>query len=144
VTSFQKWFLWASSLATGASGVALWWMDRFMEPVSEWAVINHPLQPWMLKAHLLAAPMLVFALGLIAAGHIWRHFRARVRRARGSGVLTMWTLAPMVLSGYLIQVVTIPPALSALAWIHVGTGLAYLVGLACHSAALRGSAARRM
>jgi hypothetical protein len=56
----------------------------------------------------------------------------------------MWTLAPMVLSGYLIQVVTIPPALSALAWIHIGTGLAYLVGLACHSAALRGSAVRRM
>ena len=144
MTLFQKWFLWTTSIVTGASGLALWWMDSFMEPVSDWAVINHPLQPWMLKAHVLAAPLLVFAVGLIGAGHVWKHFRRRVRRARPSGLLTMWMLAPMVLSGYLIQVVTVPPALTALAWVHIGTGLAYLVGLAGHRVALRPGRATRM
>ena len=144
MTPFQKWFLWTTSIVTGASGLALWWMDSFMEPVAEWAVINHPLQPWMLKAHLLAAPLLVFAVGLIGAGHIWKHFRAPVRRARHSGLLTMWMLAPMALSGYLIQVVTVPAVLRALAWIHIGTGLAYLVGLAGHRVALRARGATRM
>ena len=136
MSAFQKWFLWATSAVTGASGLVLWWMDTMLEPVSEWAVVNHPLQPWVLKLHVLAAPLLVFAVGLIAAGHIWKHFRAPVRRARRSGVTTMLVLAPMVVSGYLIQVVTLPWALRALVWAHIASGIAYLAGLVWHRVVL--------
>ena len=119
---------------TGVTGLVYWWMDHMMEPVSEWAVINHPLQPLMLKTHIVAAPLLVFAVGLIATDHIWKHFRDPARFARRSGVTMLGVLAPMVFSGYLIQAVTHTLVLGMLVWIHVGTGVFYLVGLAAHLA----------
>lgn len=129
---FQKWLLWSSSAVTGVTGVAYWWLKHMMTPTDSWAVINHPLQPWMLKAHIVAAPVLVFAVGLVAADHIWKHFRQGVKRGRHSGLLAMWVLAPMVLSGYLIQAVTQPTWLVALEWIHVGAGMTYLLSVAAH------------
>lgn len=134
---FQKWLLWTSSLVAGVSGVVYWWMDHMMEPLNEWAVINHPLQPWVLKAHILSAPVLVFAVGLIATDHIWRHFRNAVRPGRRSGISTMGVVAPMVLTGYLIQAVTHPGWLTFLAWMHLACGVVYVLALLLHQVALR-------
>ena len=103
-----------------------------MEPVSEWAVINHPMQPWVLKAHIVTSPLLVFAIGLIAMDHIWKQWRLGIRAGRRSGVAAMWVFGPMVVSGYLIQAVTTPGWLSAFIWLHVLTGLGYLAGLSAH------------
>ena len=140
MSPFQKWFLWGTSLATAFTGVVYWWMQHMMEPVSEWAAINHPLQPWMLKAHIVVAPLMVLAVGMIALDHVWKHYRRRVRRARRSGLGTMWVLAPMILSGYLIQAVTHAGWLTALVWVHVVTGVVYTVGLVIHRWAVRRTA----
>jgi hypothetical protein len=137
MTAFQKWFVWGSSFLTAVTGIVYWWMQHMMEPVSEWAVINHPLQPWVLKAHIVVAPAMVLAVGTILLEHIWKHYRGRVRRARRSGLATMWVLAPMILSGYLIQAVTSSGWLTALVWVHVGTGVVYSVGLLAHKWALQ-------
>lgn len=140
----QKWLLWTSSVATTLTGLVYWWMEQMMEPVSEWAVINHPLQPWVLKAHIVVAPLLVLAVGTIALDHIWKHFRGRVRRARKSGLATMWVLGPMILSGYLIQAVTHEGWLTTMVWVHVGTGAVYALGLVAHKVAVdRRTGARR-
>lgn len=138
MSDFQKWLLWGSSGATGLTGAVYWWMEHMMEPMSEWAVINHPLQPWTLKAHIVVAPLMVLAVGMISLDHIWKHYHGRVRRARTSGVATMSVIAPMILSGYLIQAVTHAGWLTALVWAHVVTGVLYSVGLAWHKLALRG------
>ncbi|MFQ5537821.1 MAG: hypothetical protein ACE5GJ_10245 [Gemmatimonadota bacterium] len=132
MTPFRKWLLLTTSLATGVTGVAYWWMKNMMEPVDPWAVINHPLQPLMLKLHIIAAPLLVFAVGLIAGEHIWPHFRRSIRLGRPSGLVTMAVLAPMVLSGYLIQTATTEGVLAVLVWTHLATGGVYIVGLAAH------------
>lgn len=129
---FARWCIWVGSCVSGLSGLVYWWMDQMMEPVGEWAVINHPLQPWVLKAHIVTAPLLVFAIGLIAMGHFWKQYRLGIKAGRRSGVSTMWVFGPMVLSGYLIQAVTAPAWLSALGWLHLATGLVYLTGLAIH------------
>lgn len=134
---FQSRLLWGSSLATGVTGLAYWWMKHHMEPVDPWAAINHPLQPWVLKAHILAAPVMVFAVGLIAGEHIWRHWREGVPSGRRSGLLAAGAFVPMVLTGYLIQAVTHVGLLEALAWAHLVTGLAFLVGLAAHHPVFR-------
>jgi hypothetical protein len=107
-------------------------MKYFLEPSEPWAVINHPLQPWMLKAHILAAPFLVFALGLITPGHIWKQLQSPVRRNRISGAATLWTIFPMVVTGYFIQAVTDPEWLSGVAWSHIATGAIYLLGMVFH------------
>ncbi|MBE0617072.1 MAG: hypothetical protein IH608_03990, partial [Proteobacteria bacterium] len=135
--------LWGSSVATGVTGLVYWWMVNCMEPVDPWAAVNHPLQPWVLKAHILVAPALVFAMGLIAGEHIWRHWRQGVRAGRRSGLLAMWVFVPMVMSGYLIQAVTHAGWLEALAWAHLATGTFYLVGLAAHHRVFRGRGGSR-
>ncbi len=132
MTAFQKWVVLVSSILTGATGIVYWVMDTLLDPVDPWAVINHPLQPLVLKLHILAAPVLVFAVGLIATDHIWRHFRGQVRFGRRSGILTFAVLGPMVASGYLVQAVTAPVWLTVVAWTHVLTSAIYLIGLATH------------
>lgn len=142
MSPFQRRLVWSSSLLTGFTGVVYWWMKNMMEPVDPWAAINHPLQPWVLKAHILVAPVMVFAVGLIAGEHIWRHYRERVKAGRRSGLAAMWVFVPMVLSGYLIQAVTHAGWLQALVWTHLGTGVIYLFGLGAHHRAFRQAWAR--
>lgn len=137
MTPFARWLIWTSSVATGTTGVVYWWMKNLMEPLNEWAVINHPLQPWVLKAHIVSAPVLVFAVGLIATNHIWKHFQNAVRLGRRSGVTTMWVVGPMIISGYLIQAVTHPSGLAVVVWLHVLTGLIYLTAFGLHQVAAR-------
>jgi hypothetical protein len=103
-----------------------------LESADEWAVVNHPLQPWFLKAHILAAPFLIFALGLIAVRHIWRHYRNGPVWGRRSGIITALATGPMILSGYLIQSVTHPGWLSVLAIGHIGLGFLFILGLVVH------------
>ncbi len=137
MSAVQRWLVWSSSLLTGVTGIAYWWMKHRLEPVDAWAVVNHPLQPWVLKAHILVAPIMVFAVGLVTAEHIWRHYRQRVKAGRRSGVLAMGVFVPMVLTGYLIQTVPHAGWLEALAWTHLVTGLVYLVGLGAHHRVFR-------
>ena len=136
---FAKWLVWVSSIATALTGVVYFWMDRMMVPVDEWAVINHPLQPLVLKAHLLVAPLLVFAMGVVAVDHVWKYYRGTIRRARRSGLSAMWPVVPMVLTGYLIQAITHELWLSLVAWAHIVAGAAYMVGLAAHQVFVRRS-----
>ena len=134
---FQKILLWVTSGLTGVTGAVYFVMDRMMEPVGPWAVVNHPLQPWVLKLHIIVAPALIFSIGLIATEHIWKHYRGRVRRARRTGLATMWMIAPMVVTGYLIQAITQQPLLSTIAWAHIVTGVIYLLVIGLHQWALR-------
>lgn len=132
MTPLQKWLLLGSSGITGFTGLLYWWMDHMMDPVTEWAAINHPLQPWLLKAHILSAPVLVFAVGLITSDHIMKHMKKPNLPGRNSGRTILWLLVPMGYSGYLIQTVTHEGWLSILAWTHLITGSVYLLGLGAH------------
>lgn len=132
MTSFQKWMLGVSSALTGLTGAVYWWMKHVLEPSEPWAVINHPLQPLVLKLHIVVAPILVFAVGLITVDHIWKQFRHSIKLGRRSGLLTMFVVGPMILTGYLIQAVTAPVALRVIVWLHLGTSVAYLAGLLVH------------
>jgi hypothetical protein len=144
VTSFQKWLLWATSALTGITGLVYWWMKDMMQPLDEFAIINHPLQPWILKAHIVVAPLMVFAVGLIAAGHIWKQYKRPVASGRISGLASMWVLGPLIMTGYLIQVVTHVGWLEALAWAHLGGGAVYLGALVAHHQAVRDLWMRRL
>lgn len=143
MNAFQRRLVWGSSLLTGITGGIHWWMKNMLQPVDPWAAINHPLQPWVLKAHILVAPVMVFAVGLITAEHVWKHWRQGVKAGRRSGLAAMWVFLPMVVSGYLIQAVTHAGWLSALVWTHLGTGAVYLIGLGAHHRVVRQILARR-
>jgi len=138
---FQRLLLLWSAALTAGTGVVYWYMDTMLEPVSEWAAVNHPLQPWVLKAHIIVAPILVFAIGLITMEHIWKHYRSAVQRGRRSGLTAMWVIVPMVLSGYLIQSITQESWLTVMVWVHVGTGLLFGLGILLHWWVIRRSRA---
>lgn len=132
MTRFERWSLVLTSIGTAATGVGYLWIKYLMEPSDPFSVFNHPLQPWFLKAHILVSPLLLFAVGAIAVRHVWRHFRTHVVTGRRTGLTTALSLAPMVLTGYLIQAVTHEGWLEAIALSHIGVGLLYTVALALH------------
>lgn len=138
MTPFERWSVWATSVATTATGLIYLWMKYFLRPTESWAVVNHPWQPWVLKAHILVAPLLVFAVGLIATRHVLRHLRADTHRGRRTGIATALVLGPMVLTGYLLQTSSTESWLRVLALVHIVTGVLYAVGLALHQAAIFG------
>jgi len=132
MSRFEKTLLWLSAAATAATGSAYAWMKYFAVSDDPFAVANHPWQPWMLKAHIVAAPFLVFAIGMASAGHVGRHWRSGRPDGRRSGLGALAISAPMVVSGYLIQAVTHPGALWWIVATHLVTGFAYCAALAAH------------
>lgn len=131
---FEKWAVLLASAATVLTGAAYLWVKYLVQPTEPWAVINHPSQPWLLKAHILVSPLLVFAVGAIAVRHVWQHFRRGTPRGRRSGVAAAAVFAPMVVTGYLVQSVTAPGWVQAMAWTHIGTSVVFSVGVAAHAA----------
>lgn len=137
MTRFERWAVWLASAVVGLTGVVYAWMRYLLPPLEPWAAIHHPLEPLVLKLHVVSAPLLVFALGLIAVRHVWQHIRLRVRPGRSSGLAGALVAIPMILSGYLIQVFTDRTILAVLAWVHVVAGVVYLVALGLHHLAVR-------
>lgn len=136
MSRFEKWSVWITSLLTGATGVGYLWTKYFVESSDPFAVVNHPLQPWFLKAHILVSPFLLLAFGMILTRHVWKHFQNRITWGRNSGILAALLFLPMVVTGYLIQSVTRQGWLEGLAIAHIVTGCVYLVGLGAHQIAI--------
>jgi hypothetical protein len=143
VTATEKWVLWISSLLTGVSGLVYAWMKYLMQGPDPYAVIHHPLQPAVLKIHILVAPVLVFSAGAIFFKHAIRHWRLGRREGRLSGIATTLVLAPMIVSGYAIQTLTSTSWLFALAMIHLAVGAVYLVVLVAHRVGAPGRRVRQ-
>ena len=143
MTRFERWSVWISTAVTLLTGLVYWGMRELLVPADPWAVVNHPLQPWVLKAHILAAPALIFSVGLITSRHVWRHFRLGVAKGRRSGLLAAGTFLAMVATGYGLQVVTAELLIRGLAWAHLALGIIYSVGVAAHWPATRSARGRR-
>ncbi len=138
MTPFERRSVWLTTAGTLITGVIYWWMKEMLTPPDPWAVVNHPLQPWVLKAHILIAPLQVFSVGLITSRHVWRHFRTGVKKGRKSGLLAAATFMALVATGYGLQVVTAEMIITALAWSHLALGIVYSLGVAVHWPVTRG------
>ncbi|HVT05257.1 MAG TPA: hypothetical protein VHL58_17980 [Thermoanaerobaculia bacterium] len=98
--------LHVSTIMVTITGVVFAWMKYGMHTDDPFAVANHPWQPFLLDLHVIFAPLLVFALGWIFGDHILLKYRLSAQRKRRSGLSAMWLIAPMIMTGYLIQVIT--------------------------------------
>ncbi|MEZ5974696.1 MAG: hypothetical protein R3E96_07590 [Planctomycetota bacterium] len=108
MSRIQKWTLQLANLAVGVSGLVLAYMLFLLEPVDEFAIVNHPLQPDVRHLHILLAPALVFAIGWIWQNHVLRNWRLGRPQARRTGITLAALALPMVLSGYVVQVAEDP------------------------------------
>jgi hypothetical protein len=123
---------WSVALAT-VTGIAYWIMKDLMPRSDPFSVLGHPWQPHALAAHVLIAPVVIFSLGLIAREHIFGGLRKGGRGGNGrSGLATVLLAAPMVASGYLLQVITAPGPRRFAALTHLVTGAVFAACFAAH------------
>ena len=132
MTRFERWSLWATTLAVSMTGLGFTWAKYFAESDDPWAVVNHPLEPWLLKLHVISAPLFVFAVGLVTMRHILPHLMSGTPEGRRTGLVMVWTSVPMVATGYLLQVIAVPDWLLPLAIGHIVVGILFLFGFLLH------------
>lgn len=134
---FERWMLGGSTLVVALTGTVYAWMKYGMTTDDPYAVVNHPWQPAVLKLHIVTAPLLVFAVGLVFSQHIYRRWRSGRPAGRHTGSMLLFIGAPMVLSGYLIQAFTGPVLLGWMVGIHLVTGTAWILGYSSHRARMK-------
>ncbi len=134
MTGVERWSLHLAALLTGATGLLYGWLRYFGQRAGEFGVEPHPLQATLQHLHVLAAPLLVFALGMVVRAHVLPMWRNGRHGGRASGVLLALILAPMVLSGYAVQVAVEPQWRLAFAWVHGATSLLFLLAYGVHQA----------
>lgn len=119
-------------LLVGLSGVAYGVLKYFVPGTDPDSRAGHPWQLPMLKVHVLAAPLLIFGLGLVFSGHALKRLQAGEDPGRASGAGLLALAAPLVLTGPLIQVLTGDAARRWTGWIHAGLGAVYVLAYAAH------------
>lgn len=135
----------ASTALVGGTGLVYAWMAYVARPADPFAVVNHPLQPQTQHLHILLAPLLVFAVGLIWQRHVWSHWKSGVRKRRRSGLSLMLTTVPMIVSGYLIQTAVEPSWRQLWVGVHLVSSGLWLLGYGVHAViALRDWTRRRL
>ena len=87
MSRLEAWTLHAATLAVGGTGLVYAWMLYLLKPSDPYAVVNHPWQPGVQHLHVLTAPLLVFAAGVIWRAHVWRRFRAGEDGSRSLSML---------------------------------------------------------
>lgn len=129
---WERWVFHVLGLAVAVTGLAYFWMKYLLETDDPFALVNHPWEPAMLSAHVLTSPAFVLAFGVLLNAHVVKQLRAWRRENRLSGLSSLGMFATMALSGYLLQVATSEVLLTALVWIHVGSGLLFAAAYVAH------------
>lgn len=118
------------------TGAVFAFMKYAMTSDDPYSVVNHPLQPTMLSAHVFLAPFLVFAFGWLFSDHIRPKLNSPAPRRR-SGIWSMAMIVPMVLSAYLLQISTGEGVRRAMAIAHWVTSALFVAGYVAHLVASR-------
>lgn len=137
MSRFERLVLHLSTLLVGGTGLVYAWMVYLVHPSDPYALVNHPWQPAVQHLHILVAPLLVFAVGLIWRQHIGEHWQRGVRKRRQSGLSLVLTLIPMVVSGYLIQTATEESWRHVWVVVHLAASALWLAGYLVHQLAPR-------
>lgn len=125
-------FVVLANLLVGGSGIVYAAMKYLLEPPDEWSVVNHPWQPHVQHLHVLVAPLLVLAGGLLWRHHIAEKLRNGDHRGRCTGLVLVFLFVPMAASGYLIQITITEIWRQTWIWSHVVSSLVWLVGFVFH------------
>ncbi len=88
------------------SGLIWGWMLYFCVPQDAYSLVNHPWQPHLQALHILLAPFMIFAIALVFKSHVLVKLKKIACRRRVSGLQLLLLLPIMVVSGYLLQVLT--------------------------------------
>ena len=126
-----------STALVGLTGLVYAWMRYFAESEDEFSLVSHPWQPELQASHIITAPLLVFACGLVWRAHVWLRVKSGFRQRRKTGLVLAVLLAPMIVSGYALQVAV--EELWRDVWIvtHVASSVIWLLVYLVHQLAPR-------
>ena len=128
--------LHAAVTAMAMTGGWLIWIVYFAadpaETEFEMLAVQSPWQPWLVTVHVVAAPALVFFVGLIWLSHVWGRIKLGLEGRRAGGQVLAWVFLPMVLAGYLLQVVEAETGRRVLGWAHAAAGVVFVVTYLVH------------
>jgi len=139
MTRAERWCLHLCVLGMALTGLAYGWLKYFHQRLGEFGTEPYPAQGWFRHGHIVLGPMLVFTLGLVVRGHVLPALRSPSPRGRLTGLLLAAILAPMVLSGYGVQVFVDPAWRTAMAWVHGISSVVFLLGFGAHLVRRKGS-----
>ncbi len=122
---------WGFGLVS-ASGVVYGVMKYFLAGSDPDSRLGHPWQPAVLAAHVLTAPIAVFAMGLLLRGHALPQLKRGEREGRGTGLALTAVGTPLVFSGYLVQVFTGETLRKGTGWIHAALGVLFALAFLLH------------
>ena len=128
----ERWSLRIGFGLGALTGLVYGVLRYFGSVKGEFGPEQNPWQPFWQHAHVLAAPLLLFALGIAVRGHVSGMLGHGVRRGRPTGLMLAALGAPMVLGGYAVQVVTAAGVRAALGWIHAAVGALFAVIYLAH------------
>jgi hypothetical protein len=132
MTRAEAWFAHASAVLVGGTGLVYGWMRYFATPTDEFAVVNHPWQPTAHTTHILFAPLLVFACGLLWREHVWKRVRTGYPTRRKTGLVLFASFLAMVASGYLLQTAVEETWKLTWIWVHGVTSCVWLGSYIVH------------
>ena len=128
--------LHVATAAAALTGGVYGWFRYFGQRMGDFGPEPSRWQGVWQHLHVLAAPLLLFALGMTVRGHLLMKLRAGGREGLRTGLGLGLLIAPMALSGYGIQVVTDPRWHLALAWIHGISSLVFIAAYLVHLIAI--------
>jgi hypothetical protein len=134
LTRFEIWTMHLAALLVGGTGLIYAWMIYVLKPADPYSLVHHPWQPHLQHLHILVAPLLVFATGLIWRRHVWAKWRQGLPLGRRSGLTLALSLAPMVISGYLVQTAVDDSWRKIWGEVHLATSGLWVVGYGVHQA----------
>ena len=132
MTRAEAWFSHGATALVGVSGLIYGWMLYLAVPEDEFALVNHPWQPELQGAHIVLAPLVVFATGLFWREHVWRRVRSGFPIRRATGLSLFGLFAPMSASGYLLQVTGDERWQRVWVIVHVATSCAWILVYLVH------------
>ena len=128
--------LHAAAAAAALTGGVYGWFRYFGQRMGDFGPEPSPWQGTWHHLHVLAAPLLLFMLGVVLRGHLLPKLRNRAREGKRTGLTLGLLVAPMVLSGYGIQVAVDARWHAALAWIHGVSSLVFVSAYLVHLIAI--------
>ena len=87
---WEAWWNHAALAAVSLTGLAYGVFKYFVPNPDPDSRIGHPMQPWLLKAHVLVAPFAVLGIGLLLRRHALARLRKGEQSGRKTGAMMLW------------------------------------------------------
>jgi hypothetical protein len=132
MTRWEAWLNYISNFVVGLTGLVYGFFLYFHEGADEFSRVTHPLQVVSQDLHVVTAPLLVFACGVILKTHVLERLGHRDPKKKFSGWMLLLAMVPMVVSGYLVQVITHEAWRPIWVGTHIVSSIAWLLGFGAH------------